>query len=540
MSKLSPIEIGRYLAREVLYRGLRGESLYTWPRTGTRHEFKSPSAIKANIVGLLYGAMSALLGAPLLLDIPYVSPRAIFVSGILLLTGLCVMFTLMQVTTFTATFVREGVIDLVRLLPIDYRTVFYSYLAALFLYWGALSLVAMFVPFLAMASVAVIRGSIPISMFLAGMFTSFSTLAFSTLVGLALGVTSYITRRRTLLRLASTIGWLLAFCATYAIYEITSFYRVAISYLTKLALGIPQWFGLIPLIGPICAYGSPLYLTISLMTSLAVLYAVYRIAVSKLSAILSGYGIGGALASGPVIKSFETPILRTSTPLIALVKKDLKLLGRESRRLAGVLYSVIFPIIFSLMFMLKGSRGFYLVISCLLGVLSGLSSDDLYFVESSGAKVLYYLPLSKRDIALSKALSTSIITLPPACAAGAIMVFISSGSLLLALISACIVAALNLGTSMFNSALSIRLLPREPSDWSELSTGTSLRRRLARSGIKIAFGILSITIPVLLLLAEPLIGLNKIELVSLIGCYGIITLVVGILLIARLRGDLTS
>jgi len=542
LAKPSPLEIGRYLAREVAYRGFRsGRVAPSWARGSARaYGFRPPSALRANVLGaVFYGIMSVFLGLPVAIGAPYVEPMAAFEVGASLLLGLCVVFTLMQVAPFTATFVSEGVVDLVRILPIDTYVALLSYLSALFLYWGALSILALFVPFLALSFAAAARGSIPVAAALAGVFSSLSTLALSVFLGLALGIASYSARRRVSLRIASTLGWLAAFTAMYAV---ISFHESIVRHLASYIPRASSWLGYVPFLGPIYAFSSPIPLAASCATTIAVIYGVYRASISRLEALLSGAELA-AERPRPAPRRAAEARIRVSHPLAALVRKDLKLLSREPRRLASLLYLVVFPIIFAIAFSWgSASRlsGAILAAPCFIGALSGLGSDNLFFVEGSGAKVLYHLPIDRRTLALSKALATSLVTAPIACAASATLVLLATGSPTLALGSAALAVALNVGTSMLNSAVSTKLLPREPSSWSELSVSTTIGRRFTRSAIKIGVSIASTAVPLAIAIGASSAGLGLWIVATAVSSYAAAILIAGAILVARLRGDLTS
>jgi hypothetical protein len=161
----------------------------------------------------------------------------------------------------------------------------------------------------------------------------------------------------------------------------------------------------------------------------------------------------------------------------------MKLLVRSPQRLATfIVYPVIFvlPLLFSL-YQLQGSpptiTSFILrLVSAIIpsmGTLLGLLAEQFFFVEGEGARDLYRLPLTKRRLALSKALSTFLALLPVGlvvCVTVSYVWGISQGVIILLLLEINIASSLIIG-----SAATVSSLPKESSDWSERSIGLGQR-----------------------------------------------------------------
>jgi len=134
-----------------------------------------------------------------------------------------------------------------------------------------------------------------------------------------------------------------------------------------------------------------------------------------------------------------------------------------------------------------------------MGTLLGLLSEQFFYVEGEGARDLYRLPLTKRRLALSKALSTFLALLPVGlvvCVTVSYIWGISQGATILLLLEINTVSSL-----IISSAAIVYSLPKESSDWSERSIGTrqaAIRVLLFIGSIVLAgfFAVVAIITPV--------------------------------------------
>lgn len=484
--------LAKLLVREAAYRGFRGSQAAPF-LPSARHTGSGirVSVISANIIGgFLFSLLSlAMAGAAYTTSSQYGSWVA-FSTSLTFLTGFALAMAVMQASTFTSSVIREGLIDLLRLLPLNDKDITKIYVYALTLYWGGLAVAFLFIPFLGAEAYLVITGYLSPAHLLIASFAAATTLVFAYSAGLALGAQSYIGRKGTIMRAASVAGWVLTLLLFFLTYYS---YSVALTMTESLAPFLATWGYLIPFVGLAFA-DTVLKALISLALTLGLLLPTTRAAVSRISAILRGAETAPALTSG-----HGSPEAVVRGKLTALIVKDLKLLSREPRLLANAIMMTALPVLMMVVFSITGKDSGLVssttspAIAALLGVFSSLATDTLYFVESSGAIALHYLPVTRAEIATSKALSSLIITLP---AVSAVTVAISAYSgtpphIILANTS--LAAGMAAGFALINSAIMASWVPKEPTEWGEqlfirdLSTRIKfVAARLGVSGVGLA------------------------------------------------------
>ena len=538
MGRVSAVKLAKYLAREVMYRGFRSGGPLT-PRTygwgGGRR--RQPSALSSNMYAILYAIMSFSAAMPFFFrsgPLALLPVTILYALGLTVLLGIGLAFSLIQVTPFTSTFISEGVVDLLRLLPLSEGEVFRTYLAALYLYWGGASLAALYIPFLGVSAYASLTNGLPATYVGVGAFTAASVVTFAPFLGVIIGAYSYLTRRRVSMRAASTALWLASFILMYLFYSLMP---KIIEAMAGTAPALESFGWAIPFVGPLFSVADPVKLALSVCETLAIVVATYRFASAKVRTIL----VGGeyAVAAAPTL--VRPAGLRVMGALKAMVWKDVKLLSREPRRLASLLYLAIFPII--IVFVNGGphssgsfGQAFSYLAAYMVGGLSGMGVDNLFFVEGSAAPLLYALPVDRRFIALSKALATSSITLPIAVAVGAIATYLSGGPSAAAF-GAAVAGMLNLGTSLLNSYINVKMVPQEPSEWNPMTFGITAGRRAFRGIVKVLMSVACGIVPMVIALALPLaLHLSGATLHLIMLAYPAAILAAGAAAVARLKG----
>jgi len=530
---VTTLKLARYLANEVAYRGFREQSL---PFLGIRGRgsrgFSGVSVIKSNILSsILFSLVSISASAVVALG----NPVAYAVSATIL-AGVSIAMALMYVTPFTSTVIREGIIDLLRTLPITPSQVLKTYLTALMLYWGGLSVTFFYIPYLVVSTYYVLVGTLGIQELLLALLAFTTSLLFSYLLGIALGTYSYVVRRRAVLRYVTAIAWALTFLIVYLMFSITSHITTLIKSSTH--LGMLELVGpYIPFVGPLFSYlVSPQLLTLSVIESLAIVVATYFVGRGRLaSVILHGaeYRVPTKVVKAPVTSVKPKPYL------LGIVRKDLKVLLREPRRLGSMIVMMVFPLVIGFTMFSKEPILSSALITSFVGAFSGLSVEYLYYAEGSGAQLLYLLPIRKRDVAISKSLATSVITSPISLAIATTFSLLKVGNVVTSLALGTSAAALSLGYSLINSALIINSVPKEPSYWNELTFRRSLSSRLVRTLVAIVGVGASVAIPLILMLMG--LGNEVSKVVTAVGTYALATLVIGSLMIKYLvKGNVLS
>jgi len=536
------LRIAKNLTREVAYRGFRGISVPSFtPVAKTSDKGRvSVSIIESNVLGALFYSIVSFSAGITLLAASEVgaSVTDVFSISLTVLVSFAFAISLIQVASFTSTFIREGMIDLLRLLPLTDSQILKTYLAALILYWGGLSLTFIFIPFLIISTLTVVWGTLPGMYLLLGLFAVAAVFAFSYSLGIALGSYSYAVRRRASLRLMSTVAWLLSFMMMFILYRVSSIMPEAAKSLEPV---LRTWGVLVPFVGPLFSVANLVPMFCSIGESVLLTLAAYILARRRISKVfLGGIEYSIAAGAGPMRKVVVSEVRFRIRGLIgAMIYKDIKLLSREPRRLANILFLVLLPIIMAVPLgssPLITEHVTYLVLASLLGAFSGLASDYIFYAEGSGALVLYYLPVKKYDVALAKGLACSLITLPISVAIACGLTLYFTGDLMLAAIATVVMVMLNLGFSFINSAITMSMLPEAPSEWSEYSFKTSMGTRFVRSVVKFVVAMVGVGVPLVIVLLTLLMKVSSAMAELLLAAYAVASLLAGLVLLRVATG----
>ncbi len=460
------------LSQEVFYRSSRKEGaargflFFASKRKGKT--FSPPSIVKSNIYSAIFNSLlSLVICFPSLFATPAEVPQPYLIvfSGLIILGAFIYIIT---TASFTATFASERLAELLYLFPIDEQTATKVYVYSLLLYGGGLASIFLYLPAaLLMLYLAFTRGFSPILPVL-GFFAGVLAILFCFLVGIAVGSYAEYIKRRGILRALSTALWLIIFLAFYSSYYLVHSLAPHLQSLTR-------YLPFIPFIGLLAA---PIDLRASLISgsiTVALLAGAGLLAISKVKVLLR-------LAPTPPLPTTRTltPLAKVAltirTPMISFVYKDLRLLVREPRRLANILLFFVLPIIIFgyQMFSHKPTSpdifGLALAvgISAMAGALGGLSVENLFFVEKEQARVLYFTPVSRRELSFAKALACSILSSIMAPVIFAIF-YLMSADLLLSLAAVLLMIVVCFSFALLESSIIVEGLPRAPSSWSEYS-----------------------------------------------------------------------
>lgn len=539
------LRIARNLTKEVTYRGFRGVAASAFTPVARPSKGKgrvSVSIVRSNVFGaIFYSIVSFSASIPLLAtNYEKIPATDAFSVSLTVLVGFAFALSLMQVTPFTSTFIREGLVDLLRLLPLTDSQILKAYLTALILYWGGLSLTFIFVPFLIVATYVTVEGILPGTHLLLGLYAVVATLTFSYSLGIALGSYSYAVRRKASLRVMSTAAWLLSFMMMFLLYRASS---IMIEAAKTLEPVLRTWGALVPFVGPLFSAANPALMLGSVGESTLLVTLAYVLARRRVSKVfLGGVEYAVAAKAQPVRRAKVSEAgLRVSGLIGAMIRKDFKLLSREPRRLANMLFLVLLPVIMSVpmgsgSLMTRYSTFMVLFISSFLGAFSGLASEYVFYAEGAGALLLYHLPLRKYDIALAKALTCSLITLPISAAVVSGLAVYFTGDVVLAAYGVAVTVMLNLGFSFINSAITMSMLPDTPSEWSEYSFRASMGTRFVRSVVKLVVLGVGVGVPLVIILLAPFMGVSPTMTKLLTLAYAAASLLTGIVFLRVAAG----
>ncbi|RLE99736.1 MAG: hypothetical protein DRJ59_07770 [Thermoprotei archaeon] len=469
------MKLARLLAREVAYRS-RKTGYRHFTLLGSSKEVREPSALSANIIGIaLFSFISIVMVIPFFMKIPECVGTAdiLFVSVVSLLLLLEAFMALLNTATFTSTFISEKLVEPLRILPIGEERIMRAYFEALILYWGGLSVIFIVLPGMLLLLLASPGGVISPIQPLAGIIAGVLVLLCGSLLGIGIGTYAPLVRKHVLFRSLSTMAWLLAFIVFYAS---SSLIRYGIH---QLATGDTSWIAILPFVGVLLINSQPLLSALSIPISLALLLLIYKFSIGRLRLLLmleprvtmrKPFKIERRIPERLEIK------IVSRSPVIGFIVKDLRLLSREPRRLATVLYTIAIPFLMLLPSMASGRPPedplieslFVLMPSVILGLITGTVVNVLFYVEGSGAKVLYFAPISRRKLALLKTLGSLVFSTSAATIMAAIILY-STRSPLLSLTALIVSLGTALSASLFQSAIVVKQLPPQPSEWSEIS-----------------------------------------------------------------------
>ncbi len=455
------LEIARILAKESAYRSVRQrETLKTpsfWRGSGSIIEVNFIPAIISTGISLLFGFLMLSM------------PSAFF---FVMLGAIELLMAFLSIASLTSIMASQGLLEPLTYRPVDESTLRRAVMAASFLYWGVGSFVLVVIP--ASMVLAIGRGSLyPI---VAGIAMAVTLLIIGYGIGLFVASFAPSVRSDPRLRLLATIGWILLLLVGYLPNILTSIFRnVSIP-------DVPGFGNLAELIPPL-NYGVLALGTFSPLTVASILVTfVLSLALLNFSSNRFWRTLSQGITTTSGLKGRQLKVkakwsVRAYGPLIGLSMKDLKLLVRSPQRLARFLVYSIIPLVFILPLLTAptGDPIARMIGSKIVEVLPlsvfffGISSDELFYVEGESSRDLYRLPLTKRRLALSKALSAFLGLLPAGLVLAALATYLSG--ILQGILTSVLFEVDMAASLLINCCLLTSMLPTEPSGWSERSFG---------------------------------------------------------------------
>ncbi|ADM27681.1 hypothetical protein Igag_0864 [Ignisphaera aggregans DSM 17230] len=467
------IELRRFaeiLAREAMYRSFRFKTpLSTANRGGG---IPRVSILASNIVGaVLLSILSIVITINVfrLIETGF-DPSNAFKLFLTLITGFAVLLVLLSSATFTSTIMRENIIDILKTLPLRDIDILKIYLVALILYWGGLSAIFIYIPFIVGELIAIYSGILSVEIMLLTILIAILVLGTSYCLGIGLGAYSHRGRYRVSIRALSTSLWIVTAIAFSSIYYL--FYNMLITIRAIESIAY-SWGYLLPIVGIL--YSNTVERTIvSLIITVTIVLISIGIAIQNMNRLIYSEPIK-AIHRKPAIERFELGI---KPILIAAIVKDLKLIGREPRLLSAALITILIPLVMvipsaiSRVFEIgeipfEGSIILSSILSIAIGFMGSMGIDHFYFSEGRGSVLLYYLPISRRMVMLSKALASSAIASPLTALITGIITFLITDSILSATAFGLTAMIITIAFSIIHSIITIRALPKEPCEWSE-------------------------------------------------------------------------
>ena len=440
-------DIAGILAKEASYRAIKRAKASR--RRGLR--LGSGEFVKSNVLIILIGSfVSIMIGVPLLMSNPPVE-AVLFIAGIL---GLIELFSgAFTMADTIHTIAVDKLLDPLARLPVSDRDIRRA-LLAIGLYWGGLGLPFFVIP--AMAAAAWRFGR-PL-LLVWGAIEGIALFLLAIGIGYFFGSLAPKTTRSPLLRVISTISWLLFF-GIGAMFPFMSRIFAGL----QVQVNVPFLDLLPPFSFAAAGFGS-------ISSALASLFFLFlSILVFKLGAgRLWRAASRGWTAPGPIVTPREWGLWRG--PISPMLMKDLKLIFRNPRMLATTFYYVLIWPLIILFPIISGAReGGPLLeealpaIALFIGSASGYAVEYMYVLEGEGAKILYLLPISKGRLVEYKAFAITMLSLPLAVTIAMTaswlwnpLIGLSAGvSYLLALT----------GSAIINSIILANQLPQEPSSW---------------------------------------------------------------------------
>lgn len=457
------------IAMEAAYRSAR--------KHGKGREFvriTGRSVLRYNILlVLMFSLLSSALGLGAILgrEVSYLILSMLFMMDLVM--GVLTMALNLQML------VSDRLLDPLRRLPIGDKGIRRT-LLWIGIYWGGAALPFLLLPAGLLSSL--ILGDM--TSLIASALMSISALLLSLGLGYLAGSFSVGYTRSGKGLLGSTLAWISLLSLGFAVGPVASWF---LSSLEKGA-SIPEW--VVPI--SFCYLNS----TPALASSLAFLLL-------SASAL-----VWGARRFWKTVSTLEPRIPEGSPPwsithgLPAALMREVKIAMRTPRVLASlIIYSLVFPVsLISPQMTLLGDflgEGYSALFMLSVGGLGGFSIVYLYITESSGAKALYLLPITRARVALLKVISFLILNFPLLMAVFAVL-WVSSG--LPGLINALIYLASFSGSALLNSSVYAIMLPDAPSHWTSETFGRNLIAAIfsAESGFYFMLGLA----PLILGLAE--------------------------------------
>jgi hypothetical protein len=500
---VSWLDVARVLAKESAYRSARRrESIRSWSLwRGSR------SVIKANLIpAILYTIISSIIGLGIV--IASSDPSGSFPLLFGAMGAMELVLSLFAVATSTSIMTSQGLLEPLSYRPVEESTLHEAVMAASLIYWGVGTSVLLVIPASIILSVKLMT-PYPVA---AGTVMALTLLLLAYGAGVFVASLAPSVRTDPRLRFLATLAWIFLLLVGY----LPSLLNTILGGTSQVTF--PD-LGLLAELIPPFNFGT---LATGNLSPLALTSCVITLAVSLIILRFSSNRLWVSLIQGPPTSPSAARLSTGTRPgwtvrghqaVLGLSIKDLKLLVRSPQRLATfIVYPVIFilPILISFL-QLQGKpppplgalsltlRTLVTAIIPSMGALLGVLSEQFYYIEGEGARDLYRLPLTKRELALSKALSSFLTLLPAGLILFAMVSYfwgIPQGLMVLVLLETNVAASL-----IISSSSTVSSLPREPSAWSERSIGAkrmAIRLGLVIGSIALAgfFALIAITTPI--------------------------------------------
>ncbi|MFW6141952.1 MAG: hypothetical protein ACOC53_05270 [Candidatus Saliniplasma sp.] len=381
---------------KILYRELHYQMAKENPMMNGEKEFNKQvrkamdmkrNVLQQSLIFLLFGAMTA--------GSIFVAEDEAMVVGVLTSLALIPFVLSLYQTTIQASFLTSlGIFEPLKPLPVDLGGKYMS---------GVISvdLVPGFVLVLPAAVALILRAP------LSGILTMFWMMV-GVLAGHVIGlgiyalfgqkVMNYKGSLSFLKNVLKVIGLLLFMGLFFGVMYFQDFFAANIGTFTDYPFVFPV---------SLASVFDPINSLILLAVHLAILVPLYFLSLKK---VWSGILEPALTSSGKVEKDYKISLKK---PIISLILKDLKVIGRKTSMIAGLL----FPLYIALPQMLlrvsdsRISMGEMTYLVFLVGIVTVAGADAILKVEGKSMSFLRTLPLSKAEFAVSKALSMSIVPL---------------------------------------------------------------------------------------------------------------------------------
>lgn len=445
----------------VLARALAQESVFRANRRNIRvpfvsRDYRGISALSSNLLP----SMFFLLFSSVYLLMVVWSPLEVLPYILLPLLFMVAYFNIVQMLSFSSIFFGDELFESVRILPLSSKDLVKIYFLTYILYWGGASTTMLFLP---QFVTGVVFRSEALPCMLSFLFSSASVMFSSILLAVYIGSYTQVFRKSILMNVLSALGWLILLSAYYLLFS-----TPALANLSEiLPAEYTRYISLIPFAGPLYVGIYPLESLVSIAATGVLVYLIYHKATASMEAVVSGTRISRTpfLARRP---GGDKIGYRRLSKQLSLVVKDFKLILREPRRLSGMLYLMLFPILFIGFGLAEAHTMFTFYL--LMGSIVGLSSTTWVYLEGEGARVLYYLPLKRTEIYVSKVIDGLTV-------AFSVLAFLMlakiSGFAGISLYGAIAMISASIFTTTTSLAFIIANVPEQPSSWTESSVNRS-------------------------------------------------------------------
>ena len=473
------IKVASILAKEAIYR-------FTKERRGAKI-FTNPLA--TNLIALLIYTFLSLAtsfytvytGAYLYNPDQVAAINTMLIAVALFVSILIMMYNLHILVT-------DRLIDQLTYLPISTSDMKKA-LLTLNMYWGIFTIPFLFIPGAILHTIY----SKNVAYLIAAIETSiFTTLATLILGFLAASFSPRVTRS-PYIRLASTILWLIfmglgIFVSGLGKYIFENNIEVGITPSETWIRAIPPFSLTYQIYGDIAA----------IYTSMIVIIAL----IPLLNASINRFW-GSIFRTPKIMPIYETGKVTLKRPRIPIwLYIDIKALARHPRFLASTIYILGFPILMPLFIGFTTRMIISEIIpsfTMAMGAFSGVLVTNLFVIEGDGAKLLYLLPITRKDVVLNKSVNTLFLS---GVASIGLVIFISiitELGLPYLILTAFIYMMSAFSSSLFISIAYIDHIPDKPSPWTQY-TFSGLDINIKIMGLMMIYTILAggIAIPQLL------------------------------------------